>query len=76
VTGDWRKPHSEDLYDVHSSSNIMIKSRMRWAGHVARMEKRHTEYWWRHLKERDHFEDQCIWTGLIWLRKGTGDRLL
>jgi hypothetical protein len=20
----------------------------------------HTEYWWRTLKERDHFEDQCI----------------
>jgi hypothetical protein len=41
VTGDWRKLHSEYLHDVHSSSNIMIISRrMRWAGHVAHMEKR------------------------------------
>jgi hypothetical protein len=33
VKGDWRKLHSEELHDVHSSLNIMvIKSRkMRWA---------------------------------------------
>jgi hypothetical protein len=40
VTGDWRKPHNEVLYNLYSSPNIirMIKSRrMRWAGHVARM---------------------------------------
>ena len=35
------------------------------AGHVARMEKRNTEYWWRNLTERDHFEDQCICEKLI-----------
>jgi hypothetical protein len=35
----------------------MIKSRrMRWAGHVTRMEQRgmHVEYWWESEKERDH----------------------
>ena len=44
VKGDWRKLHSEELHDVHSSSNIMvIKSRrMRWVGQVAHMEKRNT----------------------------------
>ena len=39
VTGDWRKPHNEELNDLHSSSNIVrvIKSRkMTWARHVAR----------------------------------------
>ena len=39
VTGEWRRLHNEELNDVYSSSNIVrvIKSRRRWAGHVARM---------------------------------------
>jgi hypothetical protein len=40
VTGDWRKLHNEKVHNLYSSQNIsrMIKStRMRWAGHVARM---------------------------------------
>jgi PAS domain-containing protein len=42
VIGGWRKLHTE-LHNLYSSPSIirMIKSRrMRWAGHVARMEKR------------------------------------
>jgi hypothetical protein len=38
VTGGWRKPHNEELHNLHCSPSIirMIKSRrMRWAGHVA-----------------------------------------
>jgi hypothetical protein len=36
VTGDWRKLHNEELHNLYSSPNRMIKSRrMRWAGHVA-----------------------------------------
>jgi hypothetical protein len=40
VTGEWRKLHSGELHNLHSSPDIVrqIKSRrMRWAGHVARM---------------------------------------
>ena len=42
VTGQWRKLHDEELNYLYSSHNIVrvIKSRrMRWAGHVARMEE-------------------------------------
>jgi hypothetical protein len=41
VAGGWRRLHNEELHNLYASSNIiwMIKSRrMRWEGHVARME--------------------------------------
>ena len=42
VTGEWRKLHNEELNDLYSSLNIVrviTLRRMRWAGHVARMEE-------------------------------------
>jgi hypothetical protein len=46
VAGDWRKLHGEELNDLCCSSyaiRMTTSSRMRWAGHVARMgEKRYT----------------------------------
>jgi len=47
VTGEWRRLHNEELYDLYSSPNTLrvIKSRrMRWAGHVARMGKERGVY--------------------------------
>jgi hypothetical protein len=46
VTGEWRRLHNEELYDIYSSPNIpVIKSRrMRWAGHVARVGDRRDAY--------------------------------
>jgi hypothetical protein len=38
VTGEWRKLYNEELSDLYSLPNIVVRSRrMRWAGHVARM---------------------------------------
>ena len=59
VTGEWRKLHNEKLNDLYCSPNIVrvIKSsRMRWAGHVARLGKGEacTGLWRGNLRERDH----------------------
>ena len=39
VTGEWRKLHNEEIWDLYSLPNIVrvVKSRRMWAGHVARM---------------------------------------
>ena len=46
VTGEWRKLHNEELNDLYCSTNIVRvnKTRMRWAGHVARMGERRGIY--------------------------------
>ena len=43
ATREWRRLHYEELYDLHTYSNIIrvTKSRrMRWAGHVTREGKK------------------------------------
>jgi hypothetical protein len=46
VTGEWRKVPNEELTDLYSSANTqVIKSRMRWTGHVACMGERIGAYW-------------------------------
>jgi hypothetical protein len=47
VIGGWRKLHNEELHNMYCSPSIirMINSRrMRWAGHVARMEEKRNAY--------------------------------
>ena len=47
VTEEWRKPHNEERNDLYSLPSIfrVIKSRrMKWAGHVARLEERSSAY--------------------------------
>ena len=48
VTREWRKLHNEELNDLYFSRNIfrLIKlRRMRWVGHVARMDERRGFCW-------------------------------
>ena len=43
LTGDWRKLHHKELYDLYSSSDVIrvIKTRkINWTGHVASLERR------------------------------------
>jgi len=58
-TEGWRKLHNEELNDLYSSPNMVrvMKSRkMRWAGHVTRMEggEAYTGFWCGYLRGRDH----------------------
>jgi hypothetical protein len=56
VTGEWRRLHNEELYDLYTSPNIIwsIKSRrMRWAGHVACIgdSTGGSRVWWEKLRK-------------------------
>ena len=47
TTGEWRKLHNAELHTLYFSPNIIrnLKSRrLRWAGHVARMEQSRSAY--------------------------------
>jgi hypothetical protein len=89
VTGGWRKLHNEELHNLYSSTTIIriIRSRrMRWAGHVARMGEKRNVY--RLLvgkpegkrplgRPRRRWVNNIwvLWTGVVWLRIGTGEEL-
>ena len=66
VTGYWGKLHYEERNGMYCSPNIVrvIKLKMRWAGHVARMGERrrevYTGFWWGNLTERDHLGESGI----------------
>jgi hypothetical protein len=65
VTGEWRKLHNKELKDLFSLPNIVrvLKlRRMRWAGHLAHMERIEvcTGCWWGSLRERGHWGDQDV----------------
>ena len=44
LTGEWRKLHNEELYDLYCSPNIFRAIKIRWAGFVARMGERKGVY--------------------------------
>jgi len=73
VTGEWGKLHNEELNDLYCSPNIVrvIKLKMRWAGHVARMGERRREVYtgirFGNLRARGHLGDPSV-DGRIMLR--------
>ena len=80
VTGEWRKLYNEELSDLYSLPNIVrvVKSRMEWAGHVARMGRGEvcTRFWWGNLRVKDHWGDPGVDGRIIlrWIfRKWEGD---
>ena len=47
ITGEWRKLHNDKLHALYSSPNIIRNltwRRLRWAGHVTRMEQFRNAY--------------------------------
>jgi hypothetical protein len=79
-----------DLYSSPSIIRIIKSRRMRWAGHVARMGEKRNAYWLLVGKpegKRPLGRPRGLWwiilgwilerwTGLVWLRIGTGGELL
>ena len=67
ITGEWRKLHNVELHALYSSPNIIsnLKSRrLRWAGHVARMEQSRNAYrvlLGRPEGKRPLGRPRCIW---------------
>jgi hypothetical protein len=57
--GSWRKLHNDKLHSLYSSPNIVIKSTMRWVGHVVCIGRGEvfTGFWLGGLKVRDHWEE-------------------
>jgi len=41
VARGWRRPHNEELHNLHSSTNII---RMSWVGHVASLGEMYTKF--------------------------------
>jgi hypothetical protein len=88
----------KELHNLYAPPNIIreIKSRIRWAGHVACMGDMRNGYKIvrKHKGKRPHGRPRCrweeditcrwilgkqdgkVWSGFIWLRTRTNDRLL
>jgi hypothetical protein len=85
MTIGWRKLHNEEVRDLYSSPSIIRisksrRTKRRWAGHVAQMgggeEDRVDVGVWIPLRGTLYRWNWVVWTGLVWLRRGTDGELL
>jgi hypothetical protein len=47
LSGEWRKLHNKELYNLYSSTSIFrmaMSRKMRWAGHIARIGRKKNAY--------------------------------
>jgi hypothetical protein len=75
VTGKWRQLHKEELRklcSLPSKIRIIKSKRMRWAGHIARMERRrmHVGFWWENQKEKQLGKPRRRWVDNIRMNVG------
>jgi hypothetical protein len=70
MTEGWRKPHNEELHNLHSSPSIIIikSGRMRWAWHVARIGEKKNACWILVGKPEGKKEDPQVSGGRIILK--------
>ena len=59
VTGEWRKLHNDEHYELYSSPNVIWAIKKNEMGGTCSTYRRevHTGIWWGNVEERDHMED-------------------
>jgi hypothetical protein len=62
VTGEWRRLHNKELYDLspHQTSDQIKKNELGETCSTIGREEVYTGHWWRNLRERQHSEDLCV----------------
>ena len=64
LTGEWRRVHNEELYEMNSSPNIEWSNQEEWNGrgtwHVWGVRRGAYKVWWKDLRERGHLEDPGV----------------
>jgi hypothetical protein len=73
VTGECRKLHNGELYDLYCSPNILSGDQIEkndWVEHVARMGENRGDkgFWWGDMSARDNCENLIVCGNIIFKR--------